>query len=559
MSPILILLVGMGLVIGGILYFRLHAFLALIGAALVVALITPGEFVYQNGVRSEGVKIVEVGEGGVVTLKKGKRQKVIKGEVSVLRQVEGEWEVVGTGMLVEMKGKGEKKGYRLDNLTGKTGALKVAADDRVIHHTQMAGVKGDVGKNIGERIAVGFGKTCLGIGIVIALAAVIGKCLMDSGAAMRIVVSLQNLMGEKRTPVAFLASGFTVGIPVFFDTVFYLLMPLGKAMRVRTGTNYLLFIMTIVAGATMAHSLVPPTPGPLFVAGELGVDLGAMMLGGLVIGAGTVTCGYFYALWANRKWEIPLRASAELSEEELRELAERDTAGLPPLWLSLLPILLPVLLIAGNTALTMATTGVGNLSEGMKGLKEVMGVLGNKNLALALSAGVALWMLVKFKKQSAKELSGAVQAALASGGVIILVTAAGGAFGHVLRQTNIAGEIEKVIPATQLYLLPIAFLITTVVRIAQGSATVAMITAVGIVGPIAAGAELGYHPVYLALAIGCGSKPISWMNDSGFWIIGKMSGMTEGETLKTASAMMALMGVAGLVLTMLAAWVFPFA
>lgn len=121
-----------------------------------------------------------------------------------------------------------------------------------------------------NRVAEGFGSTCAGIGILIAMASIIGKCLLDSGAADKIVRSTLRLVGEPRAPAAFIASGFLLGIPVFFDTVFYLMMPLGKAMRLRTGGNYLLFILTIVAGGTMAHSLVPPTPGPLLVADRSG-------------------------------------------------------------------------------------------------------------------------------------------------------------------------------------------------------------------------------------------------------------------------------------------------
>jgi GntP family gluconate:H+ symporter len=117
--------------------------------------------------------------------------------------------------------------------------------------------------------------------------------------------------------------------------------------------------------------------------------------------------------------------------------------------------------------------------------------------------------------------------------------------------------MKDFLPVTKLALLPLAFLITTAVRTAQGSATVAMITAVGIVAPVAAGGALGFHPVYLALAIGCGSKPGMWMNDAGFWIIGKISGLTESETLKTATILMSIMGVVGLGATMLAAWILP--
>jgi GntP family gluconate:H+ symporter len=143
--------------------------------------------------------------------------------------------------------------------------------------------------------------------------------------------------------------------------------------------------------------------------------------------------------------------------------------------------------------------------------------------------------------------------------LIILITAAGGALGHVLRQTGIAAAIQERMPATEtgVALLVMAFAVTAVVRVAQGSATVAMITAVGIVAPIAATTQLPYHPLYLALAIGCGSKPVPWMNDSGFWVVGRMSGMTAAETLKTFTPAVTIMGFVGLLATLVGAVLFP--
>ena len=140
---------------------------------------------------------------------------------------------------------------------------------------------------------------------------------------------------------------------------------------------------------------------------------------------------------------------------------------------------------------------------------------------------------------------------------MILIICAGGAFGQMLRQTDIAAHIHESLPASKLMLLPVAWSLAVAVRTAQGSAIVAMITAAGIVAPIAARGDLGFHPVYLALAIGCGSKPIQWMNDAGFWIIGRISGLTTTETLKTATIQLAIMGVIGLLATMLGAWLLP--
>jgi GntP family gluconate:H+ symporter len=331
-------------------------------------------------------------------------------------------------------------------------------------------------------------------------------------------------------------------------------------MRVRTGRDYLLYILCIVAGATMTHSLVPPTPGPLVVASMLGVELWVMILLGIVVSAFCAVAGYAYAKWANRRWDVPLRASAGLTEEELKAIVERDERTLPPLWLSLTPILLPVLLIALAAVFDPRTFKPGGASPAWftSYVVPLVQTLGEKNLSLTLAAAIGLGMIVMRKRGEGKGAVGAaVGAALGSAGVIILITSAGGAFGYVLRQTDIATAVGKWVPAGQLALLPLAFLLAVLVRTAQGSATVAMITSAGIVGPIALGGNLGFHPAYLALAVGCGSKPIMWMNDSGFWIIGKMSGLTEGETLKSATIMMAIMGVVGLAVVMLGAWLLP--
>jgi GntP family gluconate:H+ symporter len=415
-----------------------------------------------------------------------------------------------------------------------------------------------VESSVGQRVAEGFGHTCTKIGILIAMASIIGKFLLESGAAERIVRSLVKWLGEKHASHAFLSSGFLLGMPVFFDTVFYLMMPLGKAMGVRTGRNYGLYIMAIVAGATMTHSLVPPTPGPLFVAGALSVNMGLMIIGGIFVGLFTVSAGYLYALWANRKWPIPVRDTADTSAAELKSMAEKDEANLPPFWLSILPIILPVILIAGGTfykSLTKTQFSTTTASS-WQGIAALIDNLGNPNVALTISAAIAL-LTYAYRNRDRKNIKILLQNALSSGGLIILITSAGGAFGGILQQTGIGFRIQEIAASYHVAVLPLAFFVTAVVRTAQGSATVAMITAVGILGGLAGGGQLGFHPLYLALVIGCGSKLIPWMNDSGFWVICKMSGMTEAETLKTCSAMMSLMGIVGLFVIMILASVFP--
>ncbi|MGB0144162.1 MAG: GntP family permease [Akkermansiaceae bacterium] len=385
-----------------------------------------------------------------------------------------------------------------------------------------------------NRVAAGFGEGCRKVGILIALAAITGQCLLASGAAERIVRGLLSLFGIKRAPIAFLGSGFVLGIPVFFDTVFYLMLPLVRAFAKTNPKVYLLALLAVVAGASMAHSLVPPTPGPLLVAARLEVGLGVLIPAGLLLGLVTISVGYGYARWANNRFEITYR------ELETPEVESKENGKLPALGWSLLPIILPLLLISTGTFVKLQGE-----------LPNWLAVLSDKNIAMACGAGLAL--LLASRRSAVKTV---IQEALSSGGVIILITAAGAAFGSVLQDTGIGNELSVTFGAGGGILL-LAFGLTALVRFAQGSATVAMITSVGIVAPMALSADLGFHPVYLALAIGCGSKPLPWMNDSGFWIIAKMSGMNERETLKTFSVMLSLMGVAGFLVVFLASLVLP--
>ena len=417
-----------------------------------------------------------------------------------------------------------------------------------------------VASTAAERVATGFGRTCASIGILIAMAAVIGKCLLDSGAADRIVRWVLRLLGKERAPLAFLSSSFVLSIPVFFDTVFYLMIPLAKATRLRSGRNYLFYVLTILAGGTMAHSLVPPTPGPLFVADKLGVNLAAMIAGGCAVGLVAAAVGYAFAAWANRRWDLPLRESPDVSLAEMEQIAARGEHELPPVWLSLAPIVLPVVLIAGQTAVAtwLDAAGPGGAPAWLVAARPAVDTLGNKNVALILAAAVALGTLWWQKRASRAELAAAVQTALASGGVIILITSAGGALGATMGQCGVAGAMVRLTRDIHpVLILPVGFAVTALLRGAQGSATVAMITSVGILQEVAVSGQLGFHPVYLALAIGCGSKPLPWMNDSGFWVICKMSGMTETEGLRTITPQLTLMGIAGLAATMIGAALLP--
>ena len=204
-----------------------------------------------------------------------------------------------------------------------------------------------------------------------------------------------------------------------------------------------------------------------------------------------------------------------------------------------------------TTLLSLILISVGTFVKMQGEVPDWVVILSDKNIAMALGAGVAMILASRYC-----ELKRVVNEALSSGGVIILITAAGAAFGAVLKGTGIGGELSGMVGSGESVLL-LAFGLTALVRFAQGSATVAMITSVGIVAPMVLEAELGFHAVYVALAIGCGSKPLPWMNDSGFWIVSKMSGMNEKETLKTFSMMLSLMGVTGFAVVWIARRVLP--
>jgi gluconate:H+ symporter, GntP family len=470
------MIIGMVIVVGGIIGLKLHPFLALLLAALVVALLTPTISVEQFFLETNS-----------------------------------------------------------------------AADAAKLAH-----------KSIGERIGTEFGNTCAKLGIVIACAAIIGKAMLDSGAAEKIIRAMLKLTGEKHAPIGFILSSFFLTIPVFVDTVIFLMMPLAKAMGMRLGKNYLLLALSVIAGGVMANSYVPPSPGPLFLVTALHVPIGLMMVCGTLLGLCTITIGYFIAIYLNKKNPIPLRDAPDARLEDIKAIAEKDDKDLPSLGLALLPAVFPLITICIKSAvegfkLPMPLTS----SDFLNKIMDIVLFFGDKNIALLTGTAFALLVLAKQKKTLKAGMTAFVQTALMTGGGIILITAAGGAFGGMLQQSGISTRIADLTKDYQMALIPLAFLITAVVRTAQGSATVALITAAGILGGMAQNANLGFNPVYLCLAIGSGAKLIPWMNDAGFWIMCKSSNLTEQEALKTIAPMQSLMGIAGCILTMIAAWLFP--
>nr|WP_306052216.1 SLC13 family permease [Natronococcus sp. AD5] len=420
-------------------------------------------------------------------------------------------------------------------------------------------------------IAGGFGETMTGIGIPILMAAVIGKGMMESGAAERIVRSFQSTTGEDKSYLALWGSSSALSIPVFFDNVFYLMAPLARSMRARTGRDYALFLCVVGAGAATTHVFVPPTPGPLAVAAELGdaVDLGAMMIGGVLIAIPTAAVsGILYGRWINARLDdIPLRETMGSTAEEVHELAERSTSELPGMFEASLPIILAVVLVATNTTVNflvdLAEEGVAPfdaIGGALESFVPVASFLGDPNFALTAAALAAAVTYLRVRAISQDVWTDELVESLKSGAHIAAITSAGGAFGGLLAASGIGEYITDLVAVGAgggVTVLVSAWLIAAAIRIAQGSATVAMITTAGIMAPQVP--DLAVHPVYLALIIGAGGNICSWFNDSGFWLVKEIGGLTQTETVKIWTALTTIISVTAFIIIVTVSSIMPLA
>jgi GntP family gluconate:H+ symporter len=402
-----------------------------------------------------------------------------------------------------------------------------------------------------ELTTVEFGATAGKIGLVIALAAVIGMCLMESGAADKVVRRFLRVFGEKRAGVALLTSSYVLSIPMFFDTFFMLLVPLAHALAVRTGRNYVLYVLAICSAGVLTHGLVAPHPGPLAMAEALNVDVGLSILVGLGVCLVPLVVSWQFITWVNRRVEIapPLEMSGS---PDAASAIDRPESELPSFFASIAPVLVPlVLLSAGSTVIAIKDFAV-TYPQTFR----LIEFLGNRNVALLVGAFIAVGLLVKQKGIRLSQVGALLGPPFETAGVIILITSAGGAFGVMLRHAGVGGTIQGLAEGRQVNLLLLAWLVSTVIRIAQGSTTVALLTTAAMIQPMITPA-LPYHPVYLFLAIGFGGMGFSWMNDSGFWVVGRLSGFTEKQTLRTWTVLLTLNSIVGLLATLVLARLVP--
>ncbi len=400
-----------------------------------------------------------------------------------------------------------------------------------------------------------FGLTAGKIAVVIGLASVISMCLMESGAADKVVRRFLAIFGERRAGAAILVSGYVLSIPIFFDTFFMLLLPLARALCMRTGRDYLLYVMAICCSGAVTHSMCAPHPGPLAMAEVLHVDLGLSIIVGVAVGIVPVAASWTVAKWLNRRMIVPLRDTPGTTLEELRAIVDQREDQLPSFFWSILPVILPILLISLASAFA-ASPAIGAERPAWHA---AIAFVGNRNVALLIGAALAVAVLMRQRKLSLARVNEMIGPPLATAGVIILITSAGGAFGLMLKNAGVGEAVKQAAAGHNVNLVILAWTVAAVIRIAQGSATVAMLTTAAMVYPLMTGDTLPHHPIYIFLAIGFGAMICSWMNDSGFWVVGKLSGFTEKETLKSWTLVVTVNSLVGLLATLALSILLPFA
>lgn len=434
-------------------------------------------------------------------------------------------------------------GVLAEKLPGEYGTLPATPKKERSHWVQSA-----------ELTTEGFGNIAAKIGIVIGLASVIGTCLVESGAADKVVRRFLALCGERHAAFALLCSSYVLSIPLFFETFFMLLLPLARALRVRMGKDYMLFVLAICCGGTVTHSLVAPHPGPLAMAENLHLDLGQTIVVGIVAGILPMLAGWGVARWASRRLDAPMRETGGVSIDDLKAMVARREDQLPSLVWSLAPVLTPIALIAGASFF-----GVLGAREFAPGAFAMLEFLGNRIIALVIGAALAVWLVMRQRKWGMAQVTKAISEPFAVAGVIILIASAGGAFGYMLKNAGVGDAIKTLAEGRAVNLIFLSWAVSAVIRVAQGSATVAMLTTSSMVYPMISDTHaLPYHPMYIYLAIGFGSKMLSWMNDSGFWTVSKLSGFTEKETLQSWSLIVSVISITGLLLTLVSSAMLPF-
>jgi gluconate:H+ symporter, GntP family len=387
----------------------------------------------------------------------------------------------------------------------------------------------------------GVGATLGSIAVVVGLGTMLGKMMAESGGAARIATTLIALFGERRVHWAIMVVAFIVGIPVFFQVGFVLLIPLVFTIARRTGTSLIKVGLPLVAGLSVVHGMVPPHPAAMLAVTALGADLGRTIFYALLVGLPTAAlAGPIFAVWIAPRITLP--AFNPMAAQLEGDVSSAPDASLPGFGLSLFTVLVPVMLMLAASAADVA------LAPG-SAVRATFDVLGHPIVALLLSLLFSFWALGIARGMSGARILSLANDCLAPTAAILLIIGAGGGFNRVLIESGVGKAIADVAIQAQVSPILLAWVVACLVRVATGSATVAMTTASGIVAPIAA-ATGHTSPELLVLATGAGSLMLSHVNDSGFWLIKEYFNMTVQQTLATWTALETIIGVTGLLLTL---------
>ncbi len=384
----------------------------------------------------------------------------------------------------------------------------------------------------------GTGSTLGHIAIVVGLGTMLGKMMAESGASERIAETLIELFGEKRVSWSMMCAALVVGLPVFFEVGFVLLIPIAFTVARRTGTSFILIGLPMVAGLSVVHGLVPPHPAAMLAVTMFHADVGRTILYALLIGIpAAIIAGPVYAKLIAPY--IHLDAHNPMAEEFVEHDVQRV---LPGFGISVTTILLPVfLMLLGSWAGLLAAPGSG-LYRGLQ-------LLGTADIALLSAVLVSFLTLGSMRGYNRQTILKFTNECLAPTANITLVIGAGGGFGRILQDSGVSQAIVGVALHAHVSLLLLGYLIAALIRLATGSSTVALSTAAGILAPILAHTS-GVRPELLAIATGAGALIFSHVNDGGFWLVKEYFNMSVTDTMKTWSISETLISVIGLGLTL---------
>ncbi|MFI1430864.1 GntP family permease [Streptomyces lydicus] len=391
-------------------------------------------------------------------------------------------------------------------------------------------------------IETGMGGILGHVAIIIGLGTMLGAILEVSGGAEVLSARLLRLFGEKRAPLAMGMTGLIFGIPVFFDVGIFVLAPIVYAAAKRSGKSILLYCMPLLAGLSMTHAFLPPHPGPVAAAGLFKVDLGWIILMGLVCGLPAVLAAWVYAAWIGKRLFVAVPHDMVEAADEARAAvaAEKPDAHERPVPLG------TVLAIIGTPLMLILLATFSSIALAQSTLRSVIEFFGHPFVALTIALLMAYYLLGIRRGWSRKSLETVSTASLKPVGNIILVVGAGGIFGAVLKGSGVATALSDTFHNVGLPVIVLAYLLSLVLRVAQGSATVAIVTTAGIVVPLIEGQGMSQaHLALVIMAISAGSIFASHVNDGGFWMVSKYFGITERDTLKSWTVLESVLSVAG--------------